>query len=146
MILEHVAAHLENLYAFTFSTQVLFSIFNQCNISPISLHKDRSYICYTWFWSAIWRVIIQSSSMLDYLKAVQQARTNFNGYWSHNYTAQWLFRKVAGTNIVNRCEKVHTIGVVHFSINKDFILYLYSRSLPSSDNRSELKSSGSSNM
>jgi hypothetical protein len=54
------------------------------------------HIGHTWFGSAIWRVIIQSTNTLDHLKAVEQARTNFNGSGSHNYTAERLFRKVAG--------------------------------------------------
>jgi hypothetical protein len=138
IVLASVVIHPDSLPRLHISSQQLLNHFNKCIISPTCLHKDKLCICHTWFRSAIWRVIIQPSSMLDNLKAVQQARTNFNSCWSHNYTTQRLFRKVAGTNIVNRCETVHMKEAVHLSTSKDFIPYLYSRSLPSRDNRSEL--------
>ena len=65
-----------------------------CSSSRV-LQRDM-HIGHTWFGSTIWRVIIQSTNTLDHLKAVEQARTNFNSSGSHNYTAERLFRKVAG--------------------------------------------------
>jgi hypothetical protein len=110
------------------------------------VQKSNSFNTHTWFGSAIWRVIIQSSSTLDHLKAVEQARTNFNSCWSYNHTAQRLFREVAATSNASGCERAHLKVTIYLDISNDFNLYLYSRSLPSSDNRSELKSSGSSNI